>query len=99
MEYQDHRMMNTEKSIIEYLENGKVVKKKNEEWKKEWQDMPEFEMEDLSSFRKIIVHFRNQEDIDKFAELIGQKITKAPSLWYPEWKKRRYADKRYVDES
>ena len=68
-------------------------------WKNEWQDMPEFEMEDLSSFRKIVVHFRNQEDIDKFAELIGQKITKAPSLWYPEWKKRRYADKRYVDES
>jgi len=66
--------------------------KDNEEWKKEWQDMPEFEMEDLS-------HFRNQEDIDKFAELIGQKITKAPSIWYPEWKKRRYADKRYVDES
>ena len=68
-------------------------------WKDEWQDMPEFEMEDLSSFRKIIVHFRNQEDIDKFAELIGQKITKAPSIWYPEWEKRRYADKRYVDES
>ena len=90
-------MMNTEKNIIEYLENGKVVK--SEEWKKEWQDMPEFEMEDLSSFRKIVVHFRNQEDIDKFAELIGQKITKAPSLWYPEWEKRRYADKRYVDES
>ena len=68
-------------------------------WKDEWQDMPEFEMEDLSSFRKIIVHFRNQEDIDKFAKLIGQKITKAPSIWYPEWEKRRYADKRYVDES
>ncbi len=73
--------------------------KKKEEWKEEWQDMPEFEMEDLSSFRKIVVHFRNQEDIDKFAKLIGQKITKAPSLWYPEWEKRRYADKRYVDES
>ena len=73
--------------------------KKKEEWKEEWQDMPEFEMEDLSSFRKIVVHFRNQEDIDKFAELIGQKITKAPSLLYPEWEKRRYADKRYVDES
>ena len=99
MEYQDHQMITTGRNIIEYLENGKVVKKKNEEWKKEWQDMPEFEMEDLSSFRKIVVHFRNQEDLDKFAELIGQKITKAPSLWYPEWEKRRYADKRYVDES
>ena len=68
-------------------------------WENEWQDMPEFEMKDLTSFRKIVVHFRSQKDIDKFAELIGQKITKAPSLWYPEWKKRRYADKRYVDES
>ena len=82
------------------VSNEKYRKRFNEIfWKDEWQDMPEFEMEDLSSFRKIIVHFRNQEDIDKFAELIGQKITKAPSIWYPEWKKRRYADKRYVDES
>ena len=96
MEYQGHQMINTEKNGIEYLKRRKM---KNENWKKEWQDMPEFEMEDLSSFRKIVVHFRNQEDIDKFAELIGQKITKAPSLWYPEWEKRRYADKRYVDES
>ena len=80
--------------------NEKYRKRFNEIfWKDEWQDMPEFKMEDLSSFRKIVVHFRNQEDIDKFAKLIGQKITKAPSLWYPEWKKRRYADKRYVDES
>ena len=82
------------------VSNETFRKRVNEiNWKDEWQDMPEFEMEDLSSFRKIIVHFRNQEDIDKFAELIGQKITKAPSIWYPEWKKRRHADKRYVDES
>ena len=82
------------------VSNEKYRKRFNEIfWKDEWQDMPEFKMEDLSSFRKIVVHFRNQEDIDKFAKLIGQKITKAPSLWYPEWEKRRYADKRYVDES
>ena len=31
------------------------MKKKSEEWKKEWQDMPEFEMKDLTSFRKIVV--------------------------------------------
>ena len=29
-------------------------KKPKEDWKKEWQDMPEFEMKDLSSFRKIV---------------------------------------------
>ena len=32
-----------------------------EEWKKEWQDMPEFEMEDLSSFRKIIEHYATKK--------------------------------------
>jgi len=69
-------------------------------WKKEWKDMPEFVQEDLTSYRKIIVHFKNEEDIAKFAKLIKQKITlKKKSLWYPEIPIRRYANKRYVDES
>ena len=38
-----------------------MKKKKDESWKKEWQDMPEFKMKDLTSFRKIVVHFRNQK--------------------------------------
>jgi len=76
-----------------------MKKKKDKSWKKEWENMPEFKMKDLSSFRKIVVHFRNQKDIDEFAKLIKQKITKAPSLWHPQWKKRRYADKQYIDES
>ena len=71
-----------------------------ESWKEEWKGMPEFIQEDLTSFRKIIVHFKCQEDVDTFAKLIGQKITpKSPSLWYPKYEIRRYADKRYIDES
>lgn len=69
-------------------------------WEKEWQGMPEFVQEDLTSFRKIVVHFRNAEDVEMFANLIRQKISpKQPSLWYPQWINRRYADKRYIDES
>jgi hypothetical protein len=70
-------------------------------WKDEWHDMPEFVQEDLTSKRKIIVHFRNDEDVAKFAELINQKITpKQKSLWHPHMPPRRYADKLYVtDES
>jgi len=72
----------------------------NEAWKEEWKDMPEFEMEDLTSYRKLFVHFRNEEDVKRFAELIEQNINpKQKSLWFPEMKPRRYADKRYVDES
>jgi len=38
---------------------------------------------DLTSFRKIVVHFKNNDDVDKFSKLIGQKITpKQPSLWW-----------------
>lgn len=69
-------------------------------WEEHWVDMPEFVMEDQRPKRKIIVSFRNEEDIQKFADLIGQKITpKQKSLWYPEMEPRKYADKRYVDES
>lgn len=69
------------------------------EWKKEWQDMPEFIQEDLTSHRKIVVHFRNDEDVKKFAELLGQKITqKQPSLWFPEMPPRRYSHLKYVKD-
>ena len=50
----------------------------------EWQGMPDYKNEDLKSFRQIIVHFKTQEDIDAFAELVGQKITeRARYMWYP----------------
>jgi hypothetical protein len=66
---------------------------------KEWVDMPEFVMEDLTSYRKIIIHFRNEADIERFSKLIKQKITpKQKSLWFPHMPPRRYADKLYADE-
>lgn len=65
-----------------------------------WQDMPEFYQEDLTSYRKIIVHFRNEEDVQKFAKLLDQKISpKLPTLWYPKMDKRIRTDKVYIDES
>ena len=65
--------------------------------------MPELLQEDLSSFRKIFVHFRSDEDVAAFAALIGQQITpKQPSLWYPEMHHRIASNKRWIgtkDES
>ncbi len=61
--------------------------------------MPEFNQEDLTSNRKIVVHFRNENDVKKFAELINQKITpKQPSLWFPFMEKRIASDKQYIDQ-
>ena len=74
--------------------------KRNDTWQKEWKDMPEFHQEDLTAYRKLFVHFRSEEDVQKFAELLGQTITpKQKAIWFPVWEKRRYADKRYIDES
>jgi len=66
----------------------------------EWQGMPEFEQEDQTAFQSIHVHFKNQEDVDTFAELIGQSLTeKTRSLWYPEAEKTDMKSELYSDES
>ena len=65
-----------------------------------WNNMPEFVQDDLTSHRKIIVHFRNDADVEAFAKLIEQKITpKQKSLWCPYMPPRRYAHLIYDDES
>ena len=69
-------------------------------WREEWKDMPEFQMEDKSSYRKIVVHFRNEEDVQKFVALMEQVVgPKQKSLWYPYLEPRRYKGKEYVDET
>lgn len=71
-----------------------------ESWQKEWRGMPEFVQEDLTSYRKIVIHFRNEKDVDDFSKLIQQNITpKQKALWFPHMEKRRYSNKEYVDES
>ena len=52
---------------------------------KEWEGMPEYESKDLTSFRRIIVHFQSQDDVNDFAELIEQPITeRAKYIWHPK---------------
>jgi hypothetical protein len=70
------------------------------DWQKEWQGMPEFLQEDLMPFRAINVRFRNEEDVQEFAKLLGQVITpKQKALWFPFAEFRRASHLRYVDES
>ena len=67
------------------------------DWELEWNGMPEFSMNDLTSHRKVIVHFRNNDDFKQFAELIKQRIgPKQPSIWYPEMPHRIASDHHYV---
>src|SRR5690606_30946962 len=63
---------------------------------KEWEEMPEFDQEDATSFRHIVVHFEDQESVNEFFNLIKQKSTaNTKSIWYPEKKNRVLKDKTY----
>ncbi len=63
----------------------------------EWEGMPEFEQKDKTAFQTIAVHLKDQEAVDAFAELIGQRITRRTRfIWYPQTEIETYADKRYV---
>jgi len=71
-----------------------------EPWQDEWQDMPEFVQLKQEPYAQVIVRFHSQEDLDGFAKLIGQKLTrKTKSIWHPfkshwggEGSQKEYAD-------
>ena len=69
-------------------------------WKEEWTGMPEYIQEKQEPFSKIIFRFKNQDDLNKFSEIIGQKLTsKTKSAWFPELNRGVNSKKRYIDES
>lgn len=54
----------------------------------DWDDMPEFVQEDKNAYEEVTVRFRNQEDLEEFAKLVGQmnivpKKKRKKSIWYP----------------
>jgi len=74
------------------IENGET------DAEQEWEGMPEFEQDDQTSFRKIIVHFESDDDAEDFAALIGQSITnKTNSIWHPVQVNMDSEGKRYED--
>ena len=62
-----------------------------------WDGMPEFEQEDASAYKKLIINFAKKEDLDKFSKLIDQEITeKTRFIWYPQAKILK-GDKVYIE--
>ncbi len=62
----------------------------------EWQGMPECEAEAVS-FRSLVLHFRNQDDVNEFSKLLEQTITdKTKFLWFPIAEHETFIDKKYV---
>lgn len=64
-----------------------------------WQGMPEFVQEKQESYSKIIFRFENEDDLQEFAGLIGQKLTnKTKSAWHPKLVRGINSNKRYIVE-
>ena len=62
----------------------------------EWTDMPEFNQDDLTPNRQLIISFKTEQDIQEFAKLIAQKITeKTKSVWFPKVENEKLFDKSY----
>jgi negative regulator of genetic competence, sporulation and motility len=54
------------------------------EWQKEWKDMPEFISDDKKPVQQIIVSFRTHADVVEFAKRLGITVTaKTNSTWFP----------------
>ena len=68
---------------LEELTGETLVEVASEDWKDHWKGMPEFE-QNQAHYKKIAVKFRNEEDYQKFADLVGQKLTpKSSGIWFP----------------
>lgn len=64
--------------------------------RQEWSGMPEFNQEDKTSFRHVIVHFIDQAGVDDFFNKISQKDTgNTRSIWYPPQPWMETESKRY----
>lgn len=68
-----------------------------EAWREHWKGMPEYESEKVDTeFHKITIRFRNKEDLEAFADLIGQKVTpKTKSIYHPPKPHRRQDPKEW----
>lgn len=65
-------------------------------WSEKWQGMPEFDQPNQMPWQSIKVHFRNAEDRQAFADLIGQPVySRTKCVWFPKAEIGRIADKRY----
>ncbi len=69
-------------------------------WKEQWVGMPDFEQKNLMPWQSVKVHFRNEEDRQAFAELIGQRITeRTPFVWFPKSEIAHVKNMAYLSEA
>lgn len=67
------------------------------DYTQEWHGMPAFEATGEKDYQRIIVHFRNAEDVQAFAVLVQQPITdNTKYLYFPAQKRQELASHVYT---
>ena len=85
--------------ITDYIDEWPEEWQPND-WRNEWESMPEFIQEKKEPYSKIIIRFKTKEDLEEFAELISQKLTnKTTSIWHPQLERGLDSFREYVNES
>lgn len=91
-------------SVFDFMEldddeRVSLDQKDDKEWMKHWTGMPEYKQEDNPTYKTLYVHFRNKEDYEEFAKLIGQPLTdKTKSTWHPRLDRTENALMRWIEE-
>lgn len=71
----------------------------NGPWREEWQSMPEFELKDMRPHRSLTIHFTCDEDVERFANILGVKITpKQKFYWFSKREPKTGNTKIWIDE-
>ena len=67
----------------------------------EWRDSGniDFDNQNLTGYKTIIIHFPDKKNMDAFSELIKQKVTERTRfIWFPEQPKDNEKEREYVEE-
>ena len=84
------------------LESLVIFDDSNTKWldqKEEWQDMPEYDHNDETPFRSMIMHFMTKKDFETFLQLIQQDATeKTIWVYFPRQELNTLKDKGYAAE-
>lgn len=66
---------------------------------KHWKNMPKFENEKKTYYQDVVLHFYSQEDVAKFQELTGIKISpRTKTIFFPERGPGETSFEVWVDE-
>ena len=76
----------------------KVEGRKDNEWKKHWHDMPEYNQKDNPPFRSINLCIRREKDLQDLSERLDQEISdKSIKIWHPKLEVTKNRFLRWVD--